>query len=145
MCDPRDLGRTLGDGDDDDHAPGRDPFARRTGQFDPTLILFDSIPGGVGLAERIFERSRELLERTHALIASCGCRTGCPACVGPTEGDGSNKRLALRVLSALVASSPENATLRSGALGSSNDVTREPRSHAHRVPAGVATVSSRHE
>ena len=147
MCDPRDLGRTLGDGEDEHEAPGRDPFARRTGRFDPTLFLFDSIPGGVGLAERIFDRSRELLERTHALIASCGCRAGCPACVGPGEqgSDGSDKRLALRVLSALVASSPENATLRSGALGSSNDVPREPRSHAHRVPAGVATVSSRHE
>jgi DEAD/DEAH box helicase domain-containing protein len=147
MCDPRDLGRTLGDGEDEDKAPGRDPFAKRTARFDPTLFLFDAIPGGVGLAERIFERARELLERTHALVGSCGCRAGCPACVGPTpheSDDGSDKRLALRVLSALVESSPDNANLRSGALGSSNNASHEPRAHVHRVPAGVSTVSSRH-
>jgi DEAD/DEAH box helicase domain-containing protein len=147
MCDPRDLGRTLGDGEDESAAPGRDPFARRTGQFDPTLFLFDSIPGGVGLAERVFERARELLERTHALVASCACQSGCPACVGPSEhgSDGSDKRLALRVLSAFVESSRENANLRNGALGSSNNVNREPRALAARVPAGVAALSSRHE
>jgi DEAD/DEAH box helicase domain-containing protein len=145
MCDPRDIGRTLGDGEDENEAPGRDPFAKRTGRFDPTLFLFDSIPGGVGLAERIFERKKELLGRAHALIATCGCRAGCPACVGPTDGDGSDKRLALRVLSALVESSPDDANLRSGAQGSSNDASHEPRAHARRVPAGVATLSSRHE
>ncbi len=101
MCDPRDLGRTLGDGESDGAPPGRDPFTGRTAQFDPTLFLFDSIPGGVGLAERVFERAPELLEKTRLLIASCGCRSGCPACVGPGDGDGSEKRLGLRILSAL--------------------------------------------
>jgi DEAD/DEAH box helicase domain-containing protein len=114
MCDPRDLGRTHGDGEGDGGAPGRDPFARRTGGFDPTLFLFDSIPGGVGLAERIFERADELMARTHTLIASCGCHSGCPACVGPSDGDGSEKRLALRVLMALISAAPFKAAVACG-------------------------------
>jgi DEAD/DEAH box helicase domain-containing protein len=101
MCDPRDLGRTLGDGDGDGDAAGRDPFARRTGGFEPTLFLFDAIPGGVGLADGIHERAEELLARTHALIASCRCRAGCPACVGPSREDGSRKRVALELFGAL--------------------------------------------
>lgn len=113
MCDPRDLGRTLGDGAGDaggagdepeahselrprtgaPPAPkhvaptplpaGRDPHARRTGAFDPTVFLFDAHPGGVGLAPRIFERSGELLERAVRIVAGCACPVGCPACVGP--------------------------------------------------------------
>jgi DEAD/DEAH box helicase domain-containing protein len=101
MCDPRDLGRTLGDGEDEGAAPGRDPHAQRTGGFDPTLFLFDAIPGGVGLAQRIHERARELVERTRTLITSCGCKAGCPACVGPSGEDAPRKRLALELLAAL--------------------------------------------
>ena len=55
MCDPRDIGQTLGDGGTEGVAPGRDPFGGRIGGFDPTVFLFDAQPGGVGLAPRIFE------------------------------------------------------------------------------------------
>jgi DEAD/DEAH box helicase domain-containing protein len=135
MCDPRDLGRTLGDGEGDEVAPGRDPFAKRTGGFDPTLFLFDSIPGGVGLAERIFERSAELFERTHALIAGCGCRTGCPACVGPSDGDGTEKRLALKLLGALIAGSRGNANLGDRVVGSESPPSGRARVADERMPA----------
>jgi DEAD/DEAH box helicase domain-containing protein len=145
MCDPRDLGRTLGDGESDGAPPGRDPFTGRTARFDPTLFLFDSIPGGVGLAERVFERASELLEKTQALIASCGCRSGCPACVGPGEGDGSEKRLGLRILSTLLPRSPlgsNDANLGNRAPGSPNLPPFGPG--AHGVPAHVAPLSPRH-
>jgi DEAD/DEAH box helicase domain-containing protein len=107
MCDPRDIGQTLGDGStpaagaEGELAPGRDPFSGRTGGFDPTVFLFDAHAGGVGLAPRIFERAAELLERARTLIEGCPCGSGCPACVGPTEFDGARKRLSLRLLSAL--------------------------------------------
>ncbi|HEY4105851.1 MAG TPA: helicase-related protein, partial [Polyangiaceae bacterium] len=106
MCDPRDLGQTLGDGglpgaDGALSAPGRDFHAGRTGGFDPTVFLFDAHPGGVGLAERLFERAAELLEHARALVESCPCKSGgCPACVGPIE-EGSRKRVALQILNAL--------------------------------------------
>jgi DEAD/DEAH box helicase domain-containing protein len=148
MCDPRDLGRTLGDGEEDGAAPGRDPFEKRTGGFDPTLFLFDTMPGGVGLAERVFERSGELLERAHSLITSCSCRSGCPACVGPTEGDGSEKRLASKILEALLPAgdTPSNdANLRNRALGSPNLPPVDPTVHAVRVsPVGLAQDHPRH-
>jgi DEAD/DEAH box helicase domain-containing protein len=99
MCDPRDLGQTLGDGGSEGTPAGRDPHAGRTGGVAPTVFLFDSIPGGVGLAERIFERAPELLGRAHALVLRCPCALGCPACVGPAE-EGARKELALRLIEA---------------------------------------------
>ena len=103
MCDSRDLGQTLGDGSDEEAnlGAGRDPHQGRTGGFDPTLFLFDAHPGGVGLAERIYERAEELVARAHALIRGCPCPAGCPACVGPAEAYSSRKRLALAVLDAI--------------------------------------------
>ncbi len=103
MCDPRDIGQTLGDGGspEEDRAPGRDPFSGRTGGFDPTVFLFDALPGGVGLAPRIYERADELLERARDLIDSCDCDAGCPACVGPTEEHGSRKEMSSKILAGL--------------------------------------------
>jgi DEAD/DEAH box helicase domain-containing protein len=102
MCDPRDIGQTLGDGSDPgERPPGRDPLGGRTGGFDPTVFLFDALPGGVGLAPRIFQRAAELLGRARGLIDSCPCPSGCPACVGPTSALPSRKRMALDVWIAL--------------------------------------------
>lgn len=113
MCDPRDINQCLGDGEQDlegsgsTQPAGREPRAvassstsARTGQLDPTLFLFDAQPGGVGLAERIFERSAELMERARSLIAACPCEGGCPACVGPAESS-PRKRLALGLIDEL--------------------------------------------
>lgn len=83
MCDPRDLGQTLGDDGEEGAAPGGGRVPQPG--FDPTLFLFDNVPGGVGLAERIHERSAELLAAARTLIRGCDCLDGCPACVGATE------------------------------------------------------------
>jgi DEAD/DEAH box helicase domain-containing protein len=72
MCEPRDIGRTLGS---EDLPVDRDGYR-------PTLFLYDALPGGVGLARRIFERAEDLLSRASRLIASCRCESGCPACIG---------------------------------------------------------------
>jgi DEAD/DEAH box helicase domain-containing protein len=106
MCDPRDLGQTLGDGglpggEGALAAPGRDYQAGRSGGFDPTVFLFDAHPGGVGLAERLFERAPELLDQARLLIETCPCKNGgCPACVGPAD-EGARKRVSLQILNAL--------------------------------------------
>lgn len=106
MCDPRDIGQSLGDGAAEEgggrpRAPGRAPLDRRTGGFDPTVFLFDAHAGGVGLAPRIYERIAELLGRARSLMELCPCRTGCPACVGPADENGTRKRLALALLHSL--------------------------------------------
>jgi DEAD/DEAH box helicase domain-containing protein len=116
MCEPSDVGRTLGDGAegaegaDGDAAPGaplpgRDPHGGRTGGLDPTIFLFDAVPGGVGLAERMFERASALVTSARELITGCPCERGCPACIGPAEKRG-RKELALAVLGCLSGASP---------------------------------------
>jgi DEAD/DEAH box helicase domain-containing protein len=85
MCDPRDLG-TL--------AETRSPH---TGE--PTVTVYEQIPGGVGQTERLFALRRELLETAAALIESCVCEAGCPSCVGPVLTVGTDaKRRTLRLL-----------------------------------------------
>ncbi len=79
MCDPHDIGRAIEDG-----PPGADGAAHAEA-FSATVYLYDNVPGGVGLAERIYELAPELLERAAALIAGCRCSHGCPSCVGATQ------------------------------------------------------------
>jgi len=81
MVDPRDLGYTLGDRKDAEALPGKGSSARPG--FDPTWFLYDRMPGGVGLAPRLYEQRQELLARTLSLLESCSCESGCPSCVGP--------------------------------------------------------------
>ncbi|NUO48893.1 MAG: DUF1998 domain-containing protein, partial [Polyangiaceae bacterium] len=62
-------------------SPGRE----LTYGFDPTLFLFDNVPGGIGLAARIHEQAPELLARVRHLLTKCGCDAGCPLCVGAVD------------------------------------------------------------
>jgi DEAD/DEAH box helicase domain-containing protein len=90
MVDPRDLGLV---------SQVRSPHSEQ-----PTIYLYESVPGGVGLSERLWERHDELLAAAADLIASCGCEAGCPACTGPRlEPDVDARALALRLLGALGA------------------------------------------
>jgi len=90
MVDPRDLGLV---------AQVRSPH-----QEAPTIYLYEAVPGGVGLSERLWERHAELVSGAADLIAGCGCDAGCPACTGPRlEPDVDAKALALRLLAELIS------------------------------------------
>jgi DEAD/DEAH box helicase domain-containing protein len=90
MVDPRDLGLV---------SQVRSPHNQS-----PTVYLYECVPGGVGLSERLFDRHDELVAGAADLIAGCGCLSGCPACTGPRlEPDVDAKALALRLLRSLVA------------------------------------------
>jgi DEAD/DEAH box helicase domain-containing protein len=69
MCDPRDLGVL---------AQVQAPFTGR-----PTLYLYDATPGGVGLSERLFSLTDDLVRACRDAVEGCPCADGCPACVGP--------------------------------------------------------------
>ncbi|MCA9554270.1 MAG: DEAD/DEAH box helicase [Myxococcales bacterium] len=106
MMDPRDLGRTLVD----EPAVGPDGHAARAAaggrSFEPTLYLYDSVAGGIGLAPRLYEEQESLLRRAHHLMARCGCQEGCPSCVGPVAphiqaAGWSRRAVALALLSAV--------------------------------------------
>ena len=73
----------------------------------PTIYLYETVPGGVGLAERLFGRTDELIAGAAELIAGCACDGGCPSCTGPRLEPGINAReLAIRLLTTLRASRP---------------------------------------
>ncbi len=89
MCDPRDLGLVT---------QVRSPHSEA-----PTIYLYEAVPGGIGLSERLFTRHDELIVGARALIEACGCEAGCPACTGPRLDPTVNgKSLALRLLAALI-------------------------------------------
>ncbi len=90
MVDPRDLGLVT---------QVRSPHAEA-----PTIYLYEAVPGGIGLSERLWDRHEELLDLAAGLIAGCGCDAGCPACTGPRLEPGIDARgLALRLLGDLGA------------------------------------------
>lgn len=69
----------------------------------PTLILYDRVPGGVGLAERVFRGHRELLRAALGVARRCSCASGCPACVGPHPSLGArSKQVAMAILGGLL-------------------------------------------
>jgi DEAD/DEAH box helicase domain-containing protein len=61
----------------------------------PTIFLYDRYPGGVGLADRLFEAKNEILQSSLQRVEECSCSTGCPSCVGPER---FNKRLTVNFL-----------------------------------------------
>ena len=88
MCDPRDLGVL---------AQVQAPFTGR-----PTLYLYDAVPGGVGLTERLFSLVDELVRACREAVESCPCADGCPACVGPAiEVGARGKRVVAELLAGM--------------------------------------------
>lgn len=51
------------------------------GNWESALYLYDTIEGGVGYAEKIFEVFAEALKLCQAIIDECPCEAGCPSCV----------------------------------------------------------------
>ncbi len=93
MVDPRDLGLVT---------QVRSPHAE-----EPTIYLYEAVPGGIGLSERLWQRHDELLAGAAELIAACDCDAGCPSCTGPRlEPNVDARRLALRLLAELGAGVP---------------------------------------
>jgi DEAD/DEAH box helicase domain-containing protein len=122
LAEPRDIGRAVGDGGPEGGwvaAAGADgraepraldgaavDVASSDRPFRPTLYLYDNYPGGIGIAGPLFDLRREVLARSSELVRECGCRDGCPACVGPVLAVDdarrpSPKRAALKVLELL--------------------------------------------
>jgi DEAD/DEAH box helicase domain-containing protein len=86
MCDTRDLGTHI------------EPVENKTfGQ--PTVVLYDSIPAGIGFSQKLFEMHNELIARALELVSECPCGDGCPSCVGPGGENGyGGKQEALAIL-----------------------------------------------
>ena len=118
-CDARDVGGTVhfsdeeeafstrrGDAEaffpsDDADAPRSAP---RSGDVVVTLCLYDAVPGGVGLASRLFHALPDVWEKALAAVSRCACLEGCPSCVrsgtAPFETDKRYARVALEAMTA---------------------------------------------
>jgi len=75
MCDPNDLGRHV------------EPV--RSAAFpEPSVVLYDLVPAGIGFSQMLFEMHTDLLARALELVQNCPCESGCPSCVGPGGENG---------------------------------------------------------
>jgi DEAD/DEAH box helicase domain-containing protein len=73
---------------------------------EPTIFIYDRVPGGVGFSERLFHMHRQLIAGAGDLLTRCRCENGCPSCVGPREIAGPDgKMCALSLLGALMQES----------------------------------------
>ncbi len=89
LADARDLGV---------HA---DPASRLV-EGGPAVVIYETVPGGVGLADALADAHTSLLKAAHAVVQACACTDGCPGCVGPAgEAGHAGKREALFLLEAL--------------------------------------------
>ena len=79
MCDRRDVGV---------HSDPKSPLSGGN----PSVVVYDQAPAGIGLSERLYELHDELLARAHELVTSCDCLDGCPSCVGPAGESGEGAK-----------------------------------------------------
>jgi DEAD/DEAH box helicase domain-containing protein len=91
MCDTRDLGVHT------------DPaWSAADGQ--PSVVLYDLVPAGIGFSQKLFEIHDELTQRALELVNECPCEDGCPSCVGPGGENGlGGKAEALAILKAILS------------------------------------------
>jgi len=89
MCDPGDLGTSV--------------EARDSESGQPVIIVYDGVPGGVGLTPRLVDLWPKLAGAALERVTQCPCRDGCPSCVGPTgESEPGAKRAATHLLEVLL-------------------------------------------
>ncbi|HRT30822.1 MAG TPA: DEAD/DEAH box helicase [Anaerolineae bacterium] len=69
MCDPGDLGASV--------------QARDAESGQPSIILYDTAPGGVGLSPRLLGLWEQVAAAALERVQTCPCIEGCPSCVGP--------------------------------------------------------------
>ncbi len=73
----------------------------------PTIVIYDAVPGGAGVAELGYEAADQHLHATLESVQACGCDAGCPSCIhSPKCGNGNDhldKGAALELLRAILA------------------------------------------
>lgn len=61
--------------------------------LEPTIFVYDGVPGGAGFAERAFAAAPQWLTATRDAIAGCRCQDGCPSCVQSPKCGNNNSPL----------------------------------------------------
>ncbi len=59
----------------------------------PSVVLYDQVPAGIGFSEKLFELHEELLRQALELVRACPCEDGCPSCIGPAGENGMGGKM----------------------------------------------------
>lgn len=87
-----------------------DPNARFA-DLNPVVLIYDTVPAGIGLSSSLFERIQELLKQCLQVVNQCECQEGCPSCVGPSSEMGTGGKKETRyLLNLLVTEAPDALT-----------------------------------
>jgi DEAD/DEAH box helicase domain-containing protein len=74
-----------------------------------TIVIYDAVPGGAGVAELGYEAADRHLQATLESVVACPCVAGCPSCVqSPKCGNGNehlDKAAAVTLLTAVLGAS----------------------------------------
>ena len=79
--------------------------------------LIENFAGGIGIARKVFERWRDVLETGIRIAEACGCVRGCPNCIVPPRStDDLDKRRGIELARQVLSSTdrPHDDELRSG-------------------------------
>lgn len=69
----------------------------------PAIIIFDAIPGGIGLSRMAYDKIYSMLPILHNFISQCPCKDGCPSCIGPAGEEGyGGKKETLAILDLII-------------------------------------------
>jgi hypothetical protein len=108
-------------------------------QWKSSLYLYDAHEGGVGYAEKIFERIGDALRLCRQIIDECECDSGCPSCVPPLPPGVTNPELETFLIESDAAAVLHGEPARCAAGregGRAGD-----RDHPPRPPAGRAAAA----
>ncbi len=92
LCDPTDIRA---------QAMLRAPFSDL-----PTIYLYETYPGGVGISDKLYTHHERLLSAAVSLLSDCRCSEGCPSCVGPSLEIGTHGKKAALLLARMAVSHP---------------------------------------
>ncbi len=60
-------------------------------QFNPSVFLYDNVPGGLGISSTLFDIRHQVVTNALQAVQACNCPVGCPACIGPILTGGENR------------------------------------------------------
>ena len=75
----------------------------------PTVMLYEAVPGGVGISRELHQHRMAVLEAARETLTRCPCRVGCPGCIGISAERGAAARAAARDVLDHLLEEPEAA------------------------------------
>jgi DEAD/DEAH box helicase domain-containing protein len=68
-------------------------YALDPSEMKPAVYVYDTVPGGIGLAETLVDRRQTWFQKALDLAATCPCQDGCPACIQSPRCESRNEHL----------------------------------------------------